>query len=129
MLTDPIADLLIRIKNAARARKENLTVPYSRVKEQILANLKKKKFIEDYSVETGSREHWKNLQITLSEEHRDIETKRVSKPGQRIYLKAGEIKKVHGGMGLAIISTPKGIITDEEARKMNLGGEIICEIY
>ena len=129
MLTDPIADLLIRIKNAAHARKDSLTVPYSKVKEQILSNLKEKKFIEDYKVETGEREHWKNIIITLSDTHRDIETKRISKPGQRIYLRADEIKKVHGGLGLAIISTSKGILTDDKAREMKLGGEVICEIY
>lgn len=128
MFTDPIADLLIRIKNAARARKETVLMPYSKVKEQILANLKKKKFIEDYSVEAGEKEYFKSLLITLSNEHRDIETKRISKPGQRIYVRAGEIKKVNGGLGMLIISTPKGIVTDDEARKMHLGGEVICEI-
>lgn len=129
MSTDPIADLLIRIKNAARARKETLTVPHSNVKEQILVSLKKKHFIEDYKTETGEQENWKDLLITLSNDHRDIEVKRISKPGQRIYKKADEIKKVHGGLGLAIISTPKGILTDEDARKQHLGGEVICEVF
>lgn len=129
MFTDPIADLLIRIKNAARARKETLTVPHSKVKEQILANLKKKNFVEDYKIETGKQDNWKDLVVTLSNDHRDIEVKRISKPGQRIYLKADEIKKVNGGLGLAIISTPKGIVTDEEARKQHLGGEVICQIF
>lgn len=129
MLTDPIADLLIRIKNAARAKKETMSVPYSRVKEQILANLKKKHFVEDYKTETVEEKKWKNIIVTLSNDHRDIEVKRISKPGQRIYLKAGEIKKVNGGLGLSIISTPKGIITDDEARKHHLGGEVICQIY
>lgn len=129
MLTDPIADLLIRIKNAARARKETVSVPYSKVKEQILSSLKKKNFIADYQIETGSRTHWKNLVITLDNGRRDIETKRISKPGQRIYAKAEEIRKVNGGLGMAIVSTPKGILTDDEARKLHLGGEIICEVY
>lgn len=129
MYTDPIADLLIRIKNAARARKDVVSMPYSKVKESILSNLKKKKFIEDYKVSTGEKAHYKNLDVTLSSEHRDIEVKRVSKPGQRIYIKSDEIKKVHGGLGVAIISTPKGIVTGEEAKKMKLGGELICEIF
>jgi small subunit ribosomal protein S8 len=128
MYTDPIADLLIRIKNAARARKDTVEAPYSKVKEQILANLQKKKFIESYSIESGEKEYFKFLLITLSNEHRDIETKRVSRPGQRIYMKAGEIKKINGGLGISIVSTPKGIVTDDEARKMHLGGEILCEI-
>ena len=129
MYTDPIADLLTRIKNAARARKESLSVPHSNVKESILTNLKKKNFIADFSVTTGEQKHIKNINIVLNNDKRDIEVKRISKPGQRIYVKAGEIKKVHGGLGVAIISTPKGIITGEEATKQNLGGELICEIY
>ncbi|MCC7432830.1 30S ribosomal protein S8 [Candidatus Peregrinibacteria bacterium] len=129
MYTDPIADLLVRIKNAARARKETVEVPYSKVKERILDNLKTRKFIDSFSVETGERAHWKKLVITLSNTHRDIEVKRVSKPGQRIYVKSDELKKVNGGLGVAIVSTPKGIITGEEAKKMNLGGELICEVF
>jgi len=129
MYTDPIADLLIRIKNAARARKETLSMPYSKVKENILANLKKRKFIEDYTIEAGEKAHIKNLNVTLSNQRRDIEVKRISKPGQRIYVKSTEIKKINGGLGVLIISTPKGIITGEEAVKQHLGGEIICEVY
>lgn len=129
MYTDPIADLLIRIKNAARARKEVVSIPYSKVKEKILENLKKKNFVEKYEVVKGEKEHHQSLQVTISNAHRDIEVKRVSKPGQRIYIKATEIKKIHGGLGMAIISTPKGIITGEEAKRLNIGGEWICEIY
>lgn len=129
MYTDPIADLLIRIKNAARARKENLSVPYSKVKEAILENLKKKHFVENFEIKKHENSAHRSLFITVSNAHRDLEVKRVSKPGQRIYVKASEIKKVNGGLGLAIISTPKGIISGEEAKKMNLGGEMICEIY
>ncbi len=129
MYTDPIADLLIRIKNAARARKDVVSMPYSKVKENILANLLKRKFITDFKIESGEKKHIKNLVVTLDQAHRDIEVKRVSKPGQRIYIKSSDIKKVHGGLGVAIISTPKGIITGEEATKMKLGGELICEIY
>jgi len=129
MYTDPIADLLIRIKNAARARKDVVSMPYSKVKENILANLLKRKFITDFKVEAGTKKHLKNLVVTLDNNHRDIEVKRISKPGQRIYIKSSDIKKVHGGLGVAIISTPKGIITGEEATKMKLGGELICEIF
>lgn len=129
MYTDPIADLLIRIKNAARARKETLDVPYSKVKENILNNLKKRKFVEDFTVATGEKKHIKIITVTLSNDKRDIEVKRISKPGQRIYIKAEDIKKVNGGLGVCIISTPKGIITGEEAFKQKLGGEVICEVY
>ena len=129
MLTDPISDLLIRIKNAARARKETVIMPYSKVKEQILTNLKKRRFIDEFTVEAGEKSSHKNLNITISNAHRDIEVKRISKPGQRIYVKATQIKKVNGGLGVAIVSTPKGIVTGEEAVKMKLGGELICEVY
>lgn len=129
MYTDPIADLLIRIKNAARARKNTVLIPYSKVKEQILVNLKKRHFIDDYQVDAGEKASHKNLNVTISNAHRDIEVKRISKPGQRIYMKAAEIRKVNGGLGVAIISTPKGIITGEEAKKLKLGGEMICEVY
>lgn len=129
MYTDPIADLLIRIKNAARARKSVVEVPYSKVKERILENLKNRQFIEGFAVEKGARPQWKNLIITLNNSRRDIEVKRISKPGQRIYIKSDELKKVNGGLGVAIVSTPKGIITGEEAKKMNLGGELICEVF
>lgn len=128
MYTDPIADLLTRIKNAARARKEMVRLPYSKVKESILANLKQRGFVTDYAMETDDQGH-KNLNITINNLRRDIEVKRISKPGQRIYVKASEIKKVHGGLGVAIVSTPKGILTGEEAIKQKLGGELICEIY
>ena len=129
MYTDPIADLLIRIKNAARARKTTVSIPYSKVKEQILLNLKKRNFIDGYEVEAGEKASHKNLNVTISNAHRDIEVKRVSKPGQRIYVKSTEIRKVNGGLGLAIVSTPKGIISGEEATKLKLGGELICEVY
>ncbi|MCC7432713.1 30S ribosomal protein S8 [Candidatus Peregrinibacteria bacterium] len=129
MYTDPIADLLIRIKNAARARKEHVSAPYSKVKENILANLKKKHFIQDFTIEAGEKAIDKSLKITINNDRRDIEVKRISKPGQRIYIKSSEIKKINGGLGLAIISTPKGIVSGEEAKKLNLGGELICEVF
>lgn len=128
MYTDPIADLLTRIKNAARARKETVRLPYSKVKENILANLKQRGFVTDYAMETDDQGH-KILNITINNLKRDIEVKRISKPGQRIYVKASEIKKVNGGLGVAIVSTPKGILTGEEAIKQKLGGELICEVY
>jgi len=128
MYTDPIADLLTRIKNAARARKETVRLPYSKVKESILANLKQRGFVTDYTMETDEQAH-KQINITINNERRDIEVKRISKPGQRIYVKSSEIKKVHGGLGVAIVSTPKGILTGEEAIKQKLGGELICEVY
>jgi small subunit ribosomal protein S8 len=127
MHTDPIADLITRIRNASRARKEQTTVPYSQMKENILKEIKLRNFITDYSVE--QKEKFKTLIITFDEKRQDISLKRISKPGQRIYIKSSEIKKINGGLGVSIISTPHGIISGEEAKKLNIGGELICEIY
>ncbi len=129
MNTDPIADLLTRIKNASRARKNEVVLPHSKVKEAILTNLLQKKFIDSFKVVNGEKPSHKNISIILNPIHSDIEVKRVSKPGQRIYVKAEEIKKVNGGLGMSIISTSKGIMTNEEAMKLKLGGEVLCEVY
>jgi small subunit ribosomal protein S8 len=127
MYTDTIADLLTRIRNALRARKDSLSVPYSKTKAAILENLKKKHFINGFEVSKDGTHS--NLEIELNVERADLELNRVSKPGQRIYIKSTEIKKINGGLGMQILSTSKGIMTGEEAKKMQLGGELICEVY
>lgn len=124
MFTDPIADLLIRIKNAARARKHTVSVPYSEIKLSILNILQNKKFIESFQKEDD-----RTITVTLLPERRDIEVKRVSKPGQRIYIGGDEIKKVRSGLGISIISTSRGVMTGDEAAKAKIGGELLCEIY
>jgi len=127
MYTDTIADLLTRIRNAARARHEMVKVPHSKVKEQILTLLKNRNFIRSYELITNGEK--KTINISLFEDKTNINLVRISKPGQRIYVSSEEIKKVNGGMGLSIISTSKGIVSGEEAKKMNLGGEVICEVF
>ncbi len=127
MNTDPIADLLTRIRNASKARHETTNVSHSKIKENILKILKNKGFIADFSVETEGK--FKVLEIDLKEELSNINIKRVSKPGQRIYMKRDELKPVKSGIGISIISTSKGLMTNSEARRQNLGGELICEIY
>ncbi len=124
MLTDPIADLLTRIKNASRARKYTLEVPFSNMKLQLLDIMQKKKFIENFE-----KKNKRVITVNLLPEKQDIEVKRVSKPGQRIYVPSTEIKKVKGGLGISIISTSHGLMTGDEAKKANIGGELICEIY
>lgn len=126
MNTDPIADLLTRIRNANMAHKQNVNVPYSKVKENILKVMKQYKFIEDYKVNTETTH--KTLDVTLNESKKDIALNRVSKPGQRIYLKSTDLKTVKSGLGISIISTSKGVMSNIQARKENLGGEIICQI-
>jgi small subunit ribosomal protein S8 len=125
--TDPIADLLTRIRNAGMARKDSLTVPHAKIKVAILDVLKKRGFVADFSkVKTGD---FDEIEITLKPDRNDLSLKRISKPGQRIYVKSATLKKVNGGLGLAILSTPKGVMSGEEAKKMKLGGELLCEIF
>jgi small subunit ribosomal protein S8 len=125
--SDPIADLLNRIRNAEKARKDVISVPYSRQKMDILQVLKKRKFIADFKKENPG--DFDEIEITLSQEKSGVTLKRISKPGQRIYIKSTEIKKINGGLGVAILSTPKGIISGEEAIKARVGGELLCEVY
>lgn len=127
MHTDPIADMLTRIRNAANAEHETVTVPYSKIKEGIVKILKNYGFIENHEIETEGK--FQNLKIMLKESRKDLALKRVSKPGQRIYIKKDELKLVRSGLGVSIISTSKGLMTNLEARKQNLGGELICEIF
>lgn len=130
MNTDPIADLLTRIRNAYKAQKDSVRVPHSKTKMAILKVLKARKFINGFEeMKHETIDNAKEIEIDLNQERRDITLKRVSKPGQRIYAKSITLKKINGGLGVAIISTPKGIMTAEEAKKMNIGGELICEIY
>lgn len=127
MHSDPIADLLTRIRNGVKAFHESVTVPYSKIKEEILKILKTKGFIEDYKmVKDGNHQA---IEVMLKESKGEFTLKRVSKPGQRIYLKHQELKPVKRGMGFHILSTSKGLMTNSEAYRQNLGGEIICEVY
>ncbi len=128
MNTDPIADLLTRIRNASRVHHATTHVPHSKVKESILKVLKEKSFISDYKIETDKK-NFKSILITLNEDKSDITLKRVSKPGQRIYIKKEDLKIIKSGLGITIISTSKGVMTNLEANKQNLGGELLCEIY
>lgn len=131
---DPISDMLIRIKNAQAVKKEQILVPFSRVKFDIANILKSAGFV--FSVEKRKKKAEKSehdiLSIVLKyqDDHGALNgIKIISKPSRRIYIKAKDIKLVRSGKGLAVISTPKGIMTSGEAKKQNLGGELICEIY
>ncbi len=127
MTTDPIADLLTRIRNGALARKDTVTLPHSIIKMGILRVMLNRKFINDFKmIKEGD---FDEIKVELNPERKDLNLTRVSKPGQRIYVKTTDLKKIHGGLGVAIISTPKGVMSGEEAKKMKLGGEFICEIF
>jgi small subunit ribosomal protein S8 len=130
MIIDPIGDLLTRVRNAYLARLEDFTVPYSTIKANILKVLKKNKYIADFEILEENNK--KSLVVKLNDVKvtKYIPTlRRISKPGQRLYVAAKDIKKSRNGKGIYIISTPKGIITGYEARSLNVGGELLCEVY
>jgi len=127
---DPIADMLTSIRNAQAVLKETVVVPYSEIKFEILKILKKENLIEQ--VEKKGRKARRSIEVKLKYEDKEpviSSLKRVSKPGQRIYTAAGNIRRVRDGYGISIISTSKGLMTNKEARRKNMGGEIICEIW
>lgn len=127
MHTDPIADILNRIKNAHAAGLENCSAPYSKKKEEILKLLKAKSYINNYEVKKD--ELFRRLSIDLNVSLPNLNIKRISKPGRRVYVKSSDIKKVQNGLGMAIISTSKGLMPGETAYKEKLGGEYVCEVY
>ena len=130
MYTDPISDMLTRIRNAIHAQKQELVLPYSKFKHSLAALLHKEGFISGVNELPG---RVKMLQINLKYDTNGgaviSDLKRVSSPGQRIYLPSERIPRTNGGFGITIISTSKGLLTDKEARKEKIGGEIICQIW
>jgi len=134
-MTDPITDMLNRIRNAQAVLKETVSIPFSKLKYEIAKILEREGFIE--KAERKGKKEKKFIEIFLkySEDEKGkknpviLGMKRVSKPGQRIYVKAKEIKASKLGAGIVIISTPKGLMTDKQAKKMKVGGEVICEIW
>ena len=127
MHTDPIADLLTRIRNAMTAGHETVRVPYSKMKMNVLAVIKNNQFIEDFK-EVKEGDH-PEIEVSLKDDRRDIHFRRISSPGQRIYVKKDQLKRVKSGLGITIISTSHGVMCNNDAMKKNLGGELICEIY
>jgi len=125
-LSDPIGDLLTRMRNAQRVRKTNCLAPWSRIKEQLLDLMKKEGLIKE--VETVGEGIHKNLVVTFLEEKSDLEMKRISKPGRRVYQGSKDLKPILQGFGLAVITTSQGLMTDKEARENNVGGEVLCTI-
>ena len=130
-LTDPIGDMFSRIRNGQMRSLNTIEIPSSNFRRNILEILKNEGFIQDYYIEKLDNNKI-NLKINLKYyEGMPVikEIKRISKPGRRVYSRATSIPRVMNGLGLAILSTPKGVMTDTEARKNNLGGEIICRIF
>ena len=129
-MTDPIADMITRIKNACAAGRKDLVLSHSKVKEDIVKILKNNNYIEDYQV--IDKEPQKEMKIVLryvGKLSAITNVKRVSKPGRRIYVKAGEIPQTLNGYGLTILSSNQGVMDDKTARKAKVGGELLCQIW
>ena len=131
VMTDPIADLLTRIRNANMVRHEKLEVPASNMKKEIAAILKREGFVRDVEYIEDNKQGIIRIFLKYGANNERVITglKRISKPGLRVYAKADEVPRVLNGLGINIVSTSKGVVTDREARTMGVGGEIICSIW
>ena len=131
MVTDPIADMLTRIRNANQMRYKEVEVPASKMKIEIAKILKDTGFISNYKIVKNDVQNTIVLELKYGEKKERVITglKRISKPGLRVYAKATEVPSVLNGLGIAIISTSKGVMTDKEARKQSLGGEVLAYIW
>ncbi|MCU1455951.1 MAG: ribosomal protein [Actinomycetia bacterium] len=132
-MTDPIADMLTRLRNANTAFHDTVVMPSSKLKEALAAILKREGYIDEFAVEDDTTRPGRKLSIELkysSDRQRTISgIKRVSKPGLRVYTKGEHVPRVLGGMGIAVLSTNQGLMTDREARERNVGGEILCHVW
>jgi len=130
-LSDPLSDLLTRIRNGQRANKQNIVTDASNLRENLLKVLEREGFIrgyERYNVRGGIDEIRVDLKYTEGEPVISTIT-RISKPGRRIYSKIKDLPKVYNGLGISILSTPRGVMSDHEARQANVGGEVLCQVF
>ena len=130
-MTDPIADMLTRIRNANVVKHETVDVPASNMKKELARILLEEGFIRGYDVIEGGKQGIIRIQLKYGQEGERVITglKKISKPGMRVYAANHEIPKVLNGLGISVISTSKGILTDKQARKENVGGEVICYVW
>ena len=129
-VTDPISDFLTRIRNASKAKKIRVDIPASNMKKSLAEILKQQKFIQDYAVVENNKQNLLRVQLKYRNGSPAINVlKRISTPGLRVYKSSDELPRVLNGLGVAVISTPKGLLTDKEARKEAVGGEIVCYIW
>ncbi|MGQ9456871.1 MAG: 30S ribosomal protein S8 [Anaerolineae bacterium] len=131
MMTDPIADMLTRIRNAAMARHSYVVMPSSKLKVAIARILREEGFIQDYDVTQDRPQPRLRIWLKYTPDRQPVITglERVSKPGRRVYTKRREVPWVRSGVGVAILSTPKGVMTDRQARRLGVGGEVICYVW
>lgn len=129
-ITDPIADMCTRVRNAVRAEKDEVDVPLSNLKSSIAKILKKEGYIADYKAEATPTGAVLRIKLKYARKRPAIVgIERVSKPGRRVYSGSGDIPRVLGGMGISILTTSRGLMAGHEARKANLGGEILCRVW
>ena len=131
MLTDPVADMLTRIRNANKALQETVSMPSSRMKEEIARLLKEEGYVKDYRVEKGPSFDTLVVELKFGRNRQRVITdlKRVSKPGRRVYARKDRLPRVLGGMGTAILSTSRGIVTTRRAEELGIGGEVVCFVW
>ena len=130
-MTDPIADMLTRIRNANSVGHPTVEIPASKMKKSIAEILLNEGYIGSYEVEDDNKQGMIKIQLKYGADNEKVISgiKKISKPGLKVYAKANEIPRVLGGLGIAIISTSKGIVSDKEARKLGVGGEVICYVW
>lgn len=130
-LTDPVADFLTRVRNSIRARHQKLDIPASNLKAEIARILKEEGYISNYKVteEEGRRVLRVYLKYSADNEAAIVDLKRISKPGSRVYIGRDEIRRVQGGLGISILTTPKGVMTGRTARRENVGGEVLAHVW
>ncbi len=130
-MTDPIGDMLTRIRNGLQARKEAIVSPASRARQRVLDVLEREGYIRGYEyVEQENNKAELRIELKYMEGHPVIRTiNRVSTPGRRVYSSVGDLPRIHNGLGISIVSTPKGVLSDAEAREGNVGGEILCTVF
>jgi small subunit ribosomal protein S8 len=132
MLTDPISDMLTRIRNATMARHERVSVPASRLKRAVAEILASEGYVSSVQTEAGDdgREHLTMVLKYGRDRHPVIEgIRRVSRPGRRVYVACDDIQKIRQGLGISVLSTSRGVMSDREARKQGVGGELLCEVW
>ncbi|HEY5998864.1 MAG TPA: 30S ribosomal protein S8 [bacterium] len=130
-MTDPIADLLTRIRNANQKAFEKLEVPHSKFKEQIVRILKDEGYLKDYRILRDQGRSVLKISMKYGDREKRVITRleRVSRPSRRVYVGVEEIPRVQGGVGVAILSTPRGVMTDRQARAAGVGGEVVCYVW
>ena len=131
VMTDPIADMLTRIRNANQMKHEYVEIPASKAKLEILNVIKNEGYIKDIEVVEGEAQNTLKVALKYTDKKERVikGITRISKPGLRVYAKSSELPKVLNGLGIAIISTPNGVMTDKEARKLNVGGEVVAYVW